>query len=733
MARPLGGDSGLKKETLMFQSLQQGNVPPPCRSNGTYTPGPGGHCPKQEEMNFAAHVPTTAQASASEEAYSQDKIQNQLHLSILSCSIPPKSHPSRKMLSGVKFIPRDELNPESHAAEDSKLRSSRKERKKSRSRKGKDRTRSKRVHYDSSDDEGIDKLKKRSNNKKWYSSDASSPSLSESESDEVREKLKEKVKRRRKHKSDEDFLSSDGGSPSGKEDQRGGRKHKRSSHSRKQSGIKALDEKDSSDDDRDSILHDVARKEMGLEWMLKPANQAERIPKHADDTPEDLQVEEVKKQNPRELNPYFKDDGSGYPEDASQTNQIRSSSVVGDGGASWRLKALKRAKEQAAREGRNLDEGTEKAHGDSREYFRGASRRHSHMREPKVHDSLSWGKRRAPKMSAEDTRLISEAVSNLNKFADDGDFLHEFNHRQKNDANGSSSTSRTNDERNEDQDSVLVSSKSNHSSERCSASKQVLTANQLAAKVLQLRMKGKHEEAEKLLKESEPTTVEQDSRAKTTGQDTIISYGGSIPSRQKKMEDNADVHLAAKIVQNKQFSMSGRADDEYDFDDAPSKKQRQKKGSELQHKTEKNITPMRFSTQQERCHFFFENPTRPRHLVVSIANFTYLMLPQWQPVVQGHCCILTLQSLNVLRLLDEFVELMSLTLDPPQLLPAPNPPPHHPPLPSPPSSPSLNPMPAEPVHAAAIPSSVLSSVPGVPSAEPSTTSALIAPPKLPAL
>ena len=102
-------------------------------------------------------------------------------------------------------------------------------------------------------------------------------------------------------------------------------------------------------------------------------------------------------------------------------------------------------------------------------------------------------------MSAEDTRLISEAVSNLNKFADDGDFLHEFNHRQKNDANGSSSTSRTNDERNEDQDSVLVSSKSNHSSERCSASKQVLTANQLAAKVLQLRMKGKHEEAEKLL------------------------------------------------------------------------------------------------------------------------------------------------------------------------------------------------------------------------------------------
>lgn len=64
--------------------------------------------------------------------------------------------------------------------------------------------------------------------------------------------------------------------------------------------------------------------------------------------------------NPRELNPYLKDNGSGYPDDASSsqvgTGQPLSSSVVGDGGASWRLKSLKRAKEQAAREGRKLDE-----------------------------------------------------------------------------------------------------------------------------------------------------------------------------------------------------------------------------------------------------------------------------------------------------------------------------------------------------------------------------------------
>ncbi|XP_057998910.1 uncharacterized protein LOC131177828 [Hevea brasiliensis] len=90
-----------------------------------------------------------------------------------------------------------------------------------------------------------------------------------------------------------------------------------------------------------------------------------------------------------------------------------------------------------------------------------------------------------------------------------------------------------------------------------------------------------------------------------------------------------------KLIQNKQY---GRADDEYDFEDGPCRKSRKK-----------------VATQQERCLFCFENPNQPKHLVVSIANFTYLMLPRWQPVVPGHCFILPMQHESATRSVDNYV------------------------------------------------------------------------------
>eukprot|EP00268_Persea_americana_P043514 TRINITY_DN43783_c2_g1_i1.p1 TRINITY_DN43783_c2_g1~~TRINITY_DN43783_c2_g1_i1.p1 ORF type:complete len:143 (+),score=14.09 TRINITY_DN43783_c2_g1_i1:39-431(+) len=64
VARPLEETRGWKKEVLMFESLEKGEMHPPSHSgctNGQEKGGPS--CPKLEEMNFAVHVPTTTQAS----------------------------------------------------------------------------------------------------------------------------------------------------------------------------------------------------------------------------------------------------------------------------------------------------------------------------------------------------------------------------------------------------------------------------------------------------------------------------------------------------------------------------------------------------------------------------------------------------------------------------------------------------------------------------------------------
>ncbi|WVY98476.1 hypothetical protein V8G54_030627 [Vigna mungo] len=369
---------------------------------------------------------------------------------------------------------------------------------------------------------------------------------------------------------------------------------------------------------------EIARKEMGLDWMLRAQSKKPAVAETEENLPEEVPVEEPKKVNPKELNPYLKDSGSGYPEEKDGAkvgaDQLLSSSLVGDGGASWRLKALKRSQEQAAREGRNFNEVVQERWGtlgeltasvasnaaapvraiknrqkgireenspdsdkhggrapNKRDYLKDVSVRHHEMRKPKVEDSLSWGKRKShQRMVAEGAGIISAAVSSLNKFSNDGSFMQNFGNMMSNNSDGS----------------VLESVASRYAMQKIPA------------------------------------------------------------AGQKKGEDDADMHLARKITQNKKFSISTQADDEYDFEDGPSRKSRKKQAGDdgkIQKKTN------RFLTQQERCLFCLENPNRPMHLVVSIANFTYLMLPQWQPVVPGHCCILPIQHESATRTVDDNV------------------------------------------------------------------------------
>ncbi|KAK2972952.1 hypothetical protein RJ640_022009 [Escallonia rubra] len=571
------------------------------------------------------------------------------------------------MLSGLKFIPRDQIG----TALDDGLGGSVSEGKNSGRRKEKDRKKKKRTSHSSSDEEDLERIKKGSRKKKkWYSSEEDLTPYSDNNSgkDSYRDEKKHKKKKTRRRRND--YASGDSSSNSETEnDENYVRKEDRHTRGGNRAQAKKNKERGGEKDNIEKNLHDddIIRRDMGLEWMLRPKDDTERKSVAVSDhEPEEPQVEEIKKVNPRELNPYLKDDGSGYPEDAdgtkSDVNHHLSSSVVGDGGASWRLKALKRAKEQAApsrpaapshahlhatRNRRRELTGEQLASENRSERVteKDVSVRHSDMKVPKLHDSLSWGKRKRQAVSTKDADLISSAMSSLNKFANDGSFMREVMHQKSDDSGGSFARRDRKVESERVSSAPSTSSESKKSGEDYAAVNTALSANQLAAKVMQLRMKGKHDEAEKLMKEADKMKAEHDSvdetkKSQDDGGSRYVKHDMTV--RQKKKEEDADSYLAQQIVQNKLYSISGGADDEYDYDGAPRRKIRKKEGND--HKsTQKASFANRILTQQERCQYCFENPKRPRHLIVAIANFTYLMLPQWQPVVPGHCCLLPMQ------------------------------------------------------------------------------------------
>nr|CAB3493292.1 unnamed protein product [Digitaria exilis] len=585
------------------------------------------------------------------------------------------------MLSGVRLVSRDQIlsgGGSDSDFSDGKRRAKRSKRgrdeKEKNKRKSRRRRRSKR--YSSDEKSG---------------SDTTDDSIGEEEEEEV-----SRSRRRGKHRKRRHNFSDDDSESSGSD--RGGARRK---------GKQRGDEEEGNDTGGDEGLRssEVVRREMGLEWMLKSASSSRAegsIRKDDNGEKDETAHEEIARPNPKELNPYLKDNGTGYPEEStpsSTSNQLLASSVVGDGGASWRLKALKRAKEQAAREGRKLEEVVEErwgslgdlavsvsasraahshAHlhairgrksgnadnseehakgnsegrqgGDSgrREYLRDVSSQHHAMRKPKP-DSIPW-KRRKQNISSEDQALISSAVASLNKFSDDGSFMEKINNVNKN-TDASTSIANADEQQDSDQKHFKDSSK-----KVPLASTQKLNANQLAAKILQLRMKGKNDEAEQLsiemqaLLENQDTVPEEPSHG--IEESSIRHTLKPSADDRRRREENADLHMANKIMHNKQYSMSKSIEDEYDFGDAPSKKDKRKNKEAHEERRSSNRQML---TQKERCLFCFENPSRPKHLIVAIGNFTYLMLPQFEPVVPGHCIILPLQHESSTRTVDQNV------------------------------------------------------------------------------
>lgn len=168
-----------------------------------------------------------------------------------------------------------------------------KERKNSDNRKKKDKSKGKSSGNSSSDDDELDKIKKHSRKRTWYSSDELSSS--ESDRDEKKQRRKGKKKRddsssdysgerskrktrfrsgKKEYTSEEASPSSDGSDCEGKR-----QKSRRNDGSRK--------------DNVKGEFIDAARKEMGLDWMLRSESKRPAVSETKEILAEEVPVEEV--------------------------------------------------------------------------------------------------------------------------------------------------------------------------------------------------------------------------------------------------------------------------------------------------------------------------------------------------------------------------------------------------------------------------------------------------------
>lgn len=132
--------------------------------------------------------------------------------------------------------------------------------------------------------------------------------------------------------------------------------------------------------------------------------------------------------------------------------------AVGDAGASWRLKAIKRARERAEREGKDVSKELEERFGDVGSVLQGAAatraapqnahmhaskkRKHGEdpvdrysdvgkgqagkMRKPSNPSNLAWGKSHRPEQSRE----LQAAAKTMNKYASDGSFMERLRNQR---------------------------------------------------------------------------------------------------------------------------------------------------------------------------------------------------------------------------------------------------------------------------------------------------------------
>lgn len=124
------------------------------------------------------------------------------------------------------------------------------------------------------------------------------------------------------------------------------------------------------------------------------------------------------------------------------------------------------------------------------DYLRDVPSCHSEMKKPRDLGSYSLRKRASHSVNAKDSQIIREAMTGINRYANDGSFMDKISKKQEENSEAARLAIRNKEKKVDGFSSKCVEDSSDMKN---------ISANQLAAKALQLRMKGKHEEAELLM------------------------------------------------------------------------------------------------------------------------------------------------------------------------------------------------------------------------------------------
>ncbi|XP_024526774.1 CWF19-like protein 2 [Selaginella moellendorffii] len=443
------------------------------------------------------------------------------------------------------------------------------------------------------------------------------------------------------------------------------------------------------------------RKNAGLEWMsVAPSRPQRAVPKE-EIAPSKAERDEKPPSNSKELNPHWKDGGEGFPEEEHVARRVPGG--VGDGGASWLLKGLKRAQERAAREGASLPDVISDRWGSFDAFSRVSNKRAAHsnahlhairdrkrkyeqeqeagrsedepakedsrsaregsrMRAPRVDGSLKWKSQRRDTMRSEDSAVLKAAAASYNIFENDGSFMEKFKQMQeKTDRDKPDQSSGGGDDAVKNkvatiQRRVRESKDSNYDRSGHDAAIQGRASESNGPEVdqptadddpvkrkiaaIQRRAQNKDSDGDKV-------------KASAGGDDAVMKKITAIQRHAQENKDS-DAFLASKIYRSRERY---QADDEYDDvgieSDAYKKKSARKGMTKAKNSAVSQYN--RIQTQNERCRYCFENSSRPKHLTIAIGNFTYLMLPPTSSLVPGHCYIVPSQHEGSTRNVDDDV------------------------------------------------------------------------------